>query len=73
MPEIVGVFVMATHRRRGVGRELFVRAIERCRARGLVPLKATLITRMMRVLVKKLPADALRDVQIVDHSHMSPW
>jgi GNAT superfamily N-acetyltransferase len=73
VPEIVGVFVSATHRCSGVGRELFVRAIVRCRERNLVPLRATILSRGMSALVKKLPPEVLVDVTIVDQSRFSPF
>ncbi len=73
MPEIVGVFVLAKYRRRGVGRELFIRAISRCRERRLVPLRATILSKGMGALVKNLPPDILTDVQISDQSHLSPF
>ena len=71
MPEIVGLFVLEKWRRQGVGRELLLRAISRCRERGRVPLRLNILSRAASTLVKNLPPDLLVDVRVDDKSHLS--
>ncbi len=71
MPEVVGLFVLEKWRRQGVGRELLLRALARCRDRSLVPLRLNVLSRAASSLVKGLPPDALVDVTVDDKSHLS--
>lgn len=71
--EIVGLFVLDGHRRQGVGRELFTRAIARCRVRELGPVHVQLLSRAASELAKSLPPETLAGVEVVDMSHLTPF
>src|SRR3989344_5256189 len=43
-PEIVGTYVLNSQRGEGVGKELLLRAIARCKERNLVPVHMTAVT-----------------------------
>lgn len=73
MPEIVGLFVLESHRRRGVGRELVLRAVEHCRERGLVPVRVNLLSKAASALFKTLPPTVIADLRIRDQSHLLPF
>src|SRR3989338_4530465 len=44
-PEIVGTYVLNSQRGEGVGKELLLRAIARCKERNLVPVHMTAVTK----------------------------
>jgi len=55
-PEIVGVFVGKRYRRRGIGKELLMRVINRCEERGFKP-NMSVVTKNGWALVQSLPPD----------------
>lgn len=65
-PTIVAVYVRHEYRSRGYGNELLIAAINRCRERGLVPVRIDVMTTPVKKIIEHLPEDYRRDLHVVD-------
>jgi len=71
--EIVGVFVLTSHQRQGIGYELLRRALERCVARGFTAVRLTAVSRAGSALVSKRPSDLPITVEVLDFSQYNSF
>ncbi len=65
-PTIVGVYVLPKFRRRGIGRKLMIAAIDRCRERGLVPVRVDILSTAARQTIAGLPFECREALRVVD-------
>lgn len=67
-PTIVALYVAHTHRGQGYGRELLLTAIDRCRARGLIPVRVDMLSTPAKKIIESLPDDYQADLNAHDMS-----
>lgn len=67
-PTIVGLYVRPEHRGKGAGMALLLAAIDRCRERGLVPVRVDALTTPVLRIAEKLPEEYRRDLRVSDHT-----
>jgi len=67
-PTIVAIYVRPKFRRKGLGRTLLMAAIDRCRERGLVPVRMDALTTPALCAAQNLPEDYRQDLRLVDAS-----
>ncbi len=65
-PTIVGIYVVPGRRREGIGRKLLIAAIERCRERGLVPVRVDILSTAARQTIAGLLAEYARALRVID-------
>ncbi|MEK7628803.1 MAG: GNAT family N-acetyltransferase [Patescibacteria group bacterium] len=74
IPEIVGLFVAAQHRRHGIARELFLRALKRCEARRALgeprfeKVGVSVLHPAVKRIVDALPAGDRARLVVHDHT-----
>ena len=67
-PTIVAIYVRSEFRKRGLGRTLLMVAIDRCRERGLVPVRMDALTTPALRAAENMPEDYRQDLRLVDAS-----
>jgi GNAT superfamily N-acetyltransferase len=65
-PTIVALYVRHEFRRHGYGRDLMIAAIDRCRERGLVPVRVDLLSTPAQKIVENLPEEYRQDLRVFD-------
>jgi len=68
-PELVGLYVLPSQRRKGYGLALLTEAINRCNERRLTPVTVCVITKPGLATIQKLPPELLALTTIIDHSN----
>lgn len=72
-PTIVGVYVLPTYRRRGIGRAVFEAAVQRCVERGFEKIRVDALTRGGLQLTQVLPAELAERLDVRDFSYLTPF
>ena len=65
-PTIVAIYVCHEYRGRGLGRELMIGAVDRCRERGLVPVRVDALSTSALRIAQTLPPEYKSDIKLFD-------